>query len=149
MRMLLSKEPEDIELMVVGLGRRQVILGMPWLKTWNPHIDWMNHSLSYSNVIPPDYEDHVLPQRYLLQWLGFNVDRELSTLVSQRYPSGVDASPSEYLPRTDPKDVDIQKITLSTQLAQDTKAPEISIPEWCKDFEDVFSEKTYDLLPPH
>ena len=38
-RMLLSKEPENIELMVVGLGHHQIILGMPWLKTWNPHID--------------------------------------------------------------------------------------------------------------
>ena len=38
-RMLLSKEPKNIELMVVGLGRHQIILGMPWLKAWNPHID--------------------------------------------------------------------------------------------------------------
>jgi hypothetical protein len=26
---------------------------------------------------------------------------------------------------------------------------EVVIPDWCKDFEDVFSEKTHDCLPPH
>ena len=73
-RMLLSKEPENIELMVVGLGRHQVILGMPWLKTWNPHIDWTSHSLSFPTSSPTDYDEHILPQQYLLCWLGLDVD---------------------------------------------------------------------------
>ena len=81
-RMLLSKESKDIKLMIVGLGRHQVILGMPWLKTWNLHIDWKTHSLSYPSITPPNYDDHVLPQQYLLHWLGLDVDQELSTLVS-------------------------------------------------------------------
>ena len=51
-RMLLSKEPENIELMIVGLGHRQIILGMPWLKTWNPHIDWKSHSLFFLTSSP-------------------------------------------------------------------------------------------------
>ena len=58
-------------------------------------------------------------------------------------------SPREYLPPEDLLDESIQKITLSTQLTQDTKTTEISLPKWCKDFEDVFSEKTYNTLPPH
>ena len=148
-RMLLSKEPENIELMVVGLGRRQIILGMPWLKTWNPCIDWMSHSLSFPASSPTDYDKHILPQRYLLRWLGLDVDRELSSLYDQRYSSKVDASPREYLPQEDPLDESIQKITLSTQLTQDARVSKISLPSWCKDFEDVFSEKTYDVLPPH
>ena len=61
-RMLLSKEPEDLELMVVGLGHRQIILGMPWLKTWNPRIDWKSHSLSFPASSPTDYDEHILPQ---------------------------------------------------------------------------------------
>ena len=61
-RMLLSKEPENIELMIVGLGRRQIILGMPWLKTWNPRIDWTSHSLSFPVSSPTDYDEHILPQ---------------------------------------------------------------------------------------
>ena len=148
-RMLLSKEPENIELMVVGLGRRQIVLGMPWLKTWNPRIDWMSHSLSFPASSPIDYDEHILPQRYLLCWLGLDVDRELSSLYNRQYSSKVDASPREYLPQEDPLDESIQKITLSTQLTQDAKISEISLPSWCKDLEDVFSEKTYDVLPPH
>ena len=61
-RMLLSKEPENIELMVVGLGRHQIILGMPWLKAWNPHIDWKSHSLSFPTSSLTDYNEHILPQ---------------------------------------------------------------------------------------
>ena len=58
-------------------------------------------------------------------------------------------SPREYLPQEDLLDESIQKITLSTQLAQDAKTSEILLPKWCEDFTDVFSEKTYDILPPH
>ena len=148
-RMLLSKEPENIELMVVGLGRCQIILGIPWLKTWNPCIDWKFHSLSFPTSSPTDYDEHILPQQYLLRWLGLDVDQELSSLYNQWYSSKVNVSPREYLPPEDPLDESIQKITLSTQLAQDTKTTEIPLPKWCKDFKDVFSEKTYNTLPPH
>ena len=85
---------------------------------------------------------------YLLRWLGLDVDRELSSLYDQWYPSKVDVSPREYLPQEDLLDKSIQKITLSTQLTQDAKTSETSLPEWCKDFKDMFSEKTYDVLPP-
>ena len=61
-RMLLFQEPKNIELMVVGLGRRQIILGMPWLKTWNPCIDWKSHSLSFPTLPPTNYDEHILPQ---------------------------------------------------------------------------------------
>ena len=43
----------------------------------------------------------------------------------------------------------LNKITLSTKLAQAAKVPNQKIPEWCSDLEDVFSEKTHDILPPH
>ena len=60
--MLLFKEPENLEFMVVGLGCHQIILGMPWLKAWNPHIDWKSHSLSFPTSFPTDYNEHILPQ---------------------------------------------------------------------------------------
>ena len=81
--MLLSKELENIELMVVELGCHQIILGMPWLKTWNPHIDWKFHSLSFPISSPIEYDKQVLPQKYLLQWLGLDVDQELTSLYTQ------------------------------------------------------------------
>ena len=144
--MLLSKEPGSIELMVVGLGRHQIILGMPWLKIWNPRIDWKSHSLSFPTSSPTEYNKQILSQRYLLRWLGLDVDQELMFLYTQRYTSEVNVSPCEYLPQEDSSSELIQKITLSIQLAQDTQATEVSLPE---DFADVLSEKTYELLPPH
>ena len=55
----------------------------------------------------------------------------------------------EYLPREEPSEESVQKIILSTQLAQDPQTMEVLLPEWCRDFSDVFSEKTYDVLPPY
>ena len=43
----------------------------------------------------------------------------------------------------------IGKVTILTQIAQEAKPVEAILPEWCKDFEDVFSEKTHEKLPPH
>ena len=43
----------------------------------------------------------------------------------------------------------IRKITISTQIAQETKSQEAALPDWCKDFEDIFSEKTHEKLLPH
>ena len=43
----------------------------------------------------------------------------------------------------------INKIMISTQLAQADKPKEIPVPNFCTDFSDVFSEKTYNILPPH
>ena len=43
----------------------------------------------------------------------------------------------------------INKTTISTQIAQTMQSTEPVIPEWCKDFADVFSKKTHDQLPPH
>ena len=35
--------------MIVGLGRAQVVLGMPWLTKNNPHIDWVTKTISFRN----------------------------------------------------------------------------------------------------
>ena len=43
----------------------------------------------------------------------------------------------------------INKTTISTQIAQAAGSVEPTIPKWCKDFADVFSEKTHDQLPSH
>ena len=40
-------------------------------------------------------------------------------------------------------------VTISTQITQAAQAAELVISEWCKNFVDVFSEKTHDQLPSH
>ena len=98
---------------------------------------------------PIEYDERVLPQQYLLHWLSFDVNRKLMSMYVQRYSSEVNMSPHEYLPWEDLLHESIQKITLFIQLAQDTQTTEVLLPEWCRDFADAFSEKTYEVLPPY
>ena len=42
----LYPQRENIQLMVLNLGWRQVILGMPWLQKWNPQIGWLSKTLT-------------------------------------------------------------------------------------------------------
>ena len=70
---------ENLTLMIVGLGRAQMVLGMPWLTKNNPHIDWVEKTILFGNehvrkttlstelaiatqkhniVIPPQYADY-------------------------------------------------------------------------------------------
>ena len=65
--------------MIVGLGRAQIVLGMPWLMKNNPCIDWVKKTISFDNehirkttlstkltiaaqkdnvILPPQYADY-------------------------------------------------------------------------------------------
>ena len=140
------KHREKVKLMVLNLGRKQIILGMPWLKKWNPAIDWITKKISIPQPIRrrdaaplreclPSWTDSLAPQRYILRWLGMDVDLKTAHQLKKR--------------ETWLAGETIGKVTISTQIAQETKATEATLPEWCSDFKDVFSEKTHDKLPPH
>ena len=43
----------------------------------------------------------------------------------------------------------INKITISTQITQQSTPSETPISDWCSDFSDIFSEQTHIKLPPH
>ena len=119
---------------------------MPWLKKWNPDIDWVNKWISIPRPIGrrdvaslrenlPSWTDSLIPQRYILRWLGMDADLKTARRLKKR---------EAWLSRET-----IGKVTISTQIAQETKPMEAALPEWCKDFEDVFSEKSHEKLPPH
>ena len=120
--------------MVLSLGHRQVILGMPWLHKWNLMINWKTNTVSIPRIPPSPLSDHI-PQRYLLRWLGLDVDQKISSRLSKR---------QAWLNREQ-----VNKTTIFTQIAQAARLVESTIPEWCKGFENVFSKKTHDQLPPH
>ena len=84
---------DDLTLMIIGLGRPQVVLGMPWLTKHNPHIDW---------------------------------EKKTVTLDAEH----------------------ICKTTLSTELAIATHKDEVILPPQYSAYADVFSEQTFDTLPP-
>ena len=145
--MVLPHGSNDLDLMLVSLGRKQVILEMPWLKSKNPRIDWKSNTLSFPRSPIPNNDNNLTSQQYLLQWLRLDSDMELSSLFSQRYLSEDDASLCKYLPQTDFYCEHLNKIILSTELAQAAKVPHQKIPDWCSDLDNVFSEKTHNLLP--
>ena len=75
--LLFPKHQESVKLMVLNLGRRQIILGMPWLKKWNPIINWVNKWISIPRLVGrrdvaplreclPSWTDSLAPQRYIL-----------------------------------------------------------------------------------
>ena len=74
---------DDLDLMVISLGRKQIILGMPWLRSINPRIDWKSNTLSFPKPTVLNNDVDLTPQRYLLRWLGCDSDMELSSLFSQ------------------------------------------------------------------
>ena len=55
----------------------------------------------------------------------------------------------EYLPQKDLYCEHLNKIILSTKLAQAAKTLDQKILDWCSNLEDIFSEKTHNVLPPH
>ena len=110
------------------------MLGMPWLKKWNPTIDWRRHT-----VVLPELslttETTLLPQQYLVHWLGIDADAKINKCLRKCELWKENES--------------INKITISTQIAQQSAPSETLIPDWCSDFSDIFSEQTHAKLPPH
>ena len=37
------------EVHVTNLGKHRLILGLPWLRTWNPEVDWKQGTLQWRN----------------------------------------------------------------------------------------------------
>ena len=64
--MVLPHGSDDLDLMVASLGRKQIILGMPWLKTRSPHIDWKSNTHSFPRSHTPNDDNDLTSQRYLL-----------------------------------------------------------------------------------
>ena len=140
------KHQENVKLMVLNLGRKQIILGMPWLRKWNPITDWVRKRVSIPRLIGrrdavplceclPSWTNSLVPQRYILRWPGMDADLKTAQHLKKR---------EAWLSRET-----IGKITISTQITQETKPTETVLPEWCKDFRDVFSEKSHEKLPPY
>ena len=76
-----------------------------------------------------------VPQQYLVHWLGIDTDMKIN----------------KHLRKCElwKENESINKITISTQIAQQSTPLETPVPDWCSDLSDVFSEQTHAKLPPH
>ena len=139
----LGNHSHPIELMILRLNTPQVILGIPWLKKWNPTINWSCLSMTLPSFPKPTTPYHA-------RYLGLDADHEISLLLAISSPSVEDDwSLREYCLWTEGANEHINKVTLSTQLAQTVKPKDIPVPDFCSSFADVFSEQSYNTLPPH
>ena len=81
--------------MIVGLGRAQIVLGMPWLTNNNPHIDWVKKTTSFNNkhirktslstelAIAAQKNDVILPPQYV-DYANIFSKQTFDTLPPQR-----------------------------------------------------------------
>ena len=138
----LEDHSDPIKLMILCLSKPRIILGMPWLKKWNPKINWDHLCMT----LPSSPRSHI---PYHARYLGLDADHELFPLFSSLSPAKDDWSLHEYHLLAGGLGERINKVTISTQLAQAEKPKEIPVPTSCADFTNVFSKKTYDILPPH
>ena len=56
-RIVLPQRSDNLDLMVVSLGRKQIILGMPWLRSINPRIDWKTNTLFFPKLSTLDEDN--------------------------------------------------------------------------------------------
>ena len=115
---------------------------MPWLQKWNPKIDWVWYTINFQTSSPPTNDNHQVPDFP-------NLNKEISHLVSQQCPQGVERTLHEHPPSQELYEEHVNKVTISTKIAMAEKSKEVPIPDFCTDFADVFSRKTYNQLPPH
>ena len=132
----LENHSDPIELMILRLSKPRVILGMPWLKKCNPKINWNRLSM----ILPSSPRSHI---PYHACYLGLNADHELFQLFSSLSPAEDDWSLCEYCLLAGGSEEWINRITISTQLAQAEKPKETPVPNFCTDFTNVFLEKTF------
>ena len=132
---------DTVKFMVARLSRPQVILGMPWLQKWNPKIDWTQYTIDL-RTSSLESNDHLVTN-------ALNPDNKVSQMFSQRYPQGVERTLRERPPSKESNEEQVNKVTISMEIAMAEKLKEIPIPDFCTDFADVISEKTYNQLPPH
>ena len=65
---LFKERTEKLKLMILSLGQKQIILEMPWLKKWNPTINWRKNTVALPEL-PLMTETTFLPQQYLIQYI--------------------------------------------------------------------------------
>ena len=105
---------EKLKLMVLSLRCQQIILGMPWLKKWNPAIDWKRNTMTLPKI-PLATETTSVPQRYLIHWLGIDADTKINKCLRKHKLW------KEY--------ESINKITISTQITQQSTPSETPMPD--------------------
>ena len=125
--------------------QNNIILGYPWLTKNNLQIDWTTGEVHMMGTpIPCHDKPRIIEQWYLLQYLGA-VERDESKYTAWIYTQQRNAATLQRVLGEDHPH--IQKLTLSTALAQAVEKVEQKLPPQYAQYSKVFNEPTDGKLP--
>ena len=140
---------------IINCGNENIILGDPWLKKVNHLIDWeqqtlkipestdkthdLNHQIIKVQGINLDRAPHwcLLPQDFIREKPAYPDENFINYIQGEKH----DTTPRFKKTNGKFKHVPIGKISITTELARDTKTEEITLPEKYQEFTLVFSEE--------
>ncbi len=133
-RLVIGNHTERIDLAVMELGDRQIFLGHDWLAQHNPIINWKLGRLTFAwcqcrgtlyalpDTDPDDKWDEELEEGDTILAIDFTQ----AILIRAHHANDLTAKASE---------------------GKETKTFEEMVPEWCRDFADLFEKGNFNKLP--
>ncbi len=133
-RLVIGNHTERIDLAITELGDRQIFLGHDWLARHNPIINWKLGRLTFArcqcqgilfalpDTDPDDKWDEELEEGDTILAIDFTQ----AILIRAHHANDLAAKASE---------------------GKETKTFEEMVPEWCRDFADLFEKGNFDKLP--
>jgi hypothetical protein len=115
---------------ITALEGHDFYLGYDWLQEHNPHINWISHSITFSNC-PTSYGTQSLIENTIYCSLK---SKPLSLLLHSFLP-----------PKSN---ISIKLMIAGNQNKEDKPWTEL-VPKEYHRFKDFFTKKEFDVLPPH
>ncbi len=133
-RLIVGDHAERIDLAVTELGDRQIFLGHDWLARHNPIINWKSGGLTFARcqcrkspfVLPDADPDNKWDEELEEGETILTIDFTQAILIRAHHANDLTAKASE---------------------GKETKTFEEMVPEWCRDFADLFEKENFDELP--
>ncbi len=133
-RLIVGDHAERIDLAITELGDRQIFLGHDWLARHNPIINWKSGGLMFAqcqcwktpfmlpDADPDDKWDKELEEGETI----LTIDFTQAILIRAHHVNDLATKASE---------------------GKEAKTFEEMVPEWCRDFADLFEKENFDELP--
>ena len=152
----------DTRFLISGLGKQDVILGLPWLKQYNPRIDWQKGTLDIDDIWLPRFPGSVF-QKTSEQARQYTWRKEYHTTMEgeleetpvliEKEDNGMDLCALwNYHGKGEELEINA-KTSISQRLQQEAdqkqEKPKKELPQEYSDFAKIFDQQTSERLPEH
>jgi len=143
--LMIGQHSEQINLDIMWIPRHNIILGIPWLKTHNPHIDWKTEEIRFSETPKSGVRPERQPEGQN-QSESIEIQEISGGALKCMWQQGEQVGVLYVRPR------EVREVRTLTK-GQETARPPIQEMEnvlkeyW--DFQDVFQERGKGQLPEH